>query len=269
MKRTLYFTPLLVLLSWQSWAQRTLFCAHAAVDSIRSANNAGRAIKKIRFEQALANVVSAENAKSRVGETGNEIIRIPVVVHIIHNQQDGAIRGNNIPDEQIFSQIKVLNEDYRRKPGTLGYNNNPVGADAGIEFFLASKDPSGNPSSGITRHYASTASYSMVSEADRARLSNFSYWDSNKYLNIWITTFRSPYLGYAEFPYAETIAGLDEEVNENLDGLFIDHRVFGKKSGTNTTGTYSVGRTATHEIGHCFGIRGLFQKPLLPATEHR
>lgn len=211
-------------------------------------------MKKIRFEQALANVKSTESARGRLGETGNELIRIPVVVHIIHNQQDGSIKGNNIPDEQVFSQIKVLNEDYRRKAGTLGYNNNPVGADAGIEFFLASKDPNGNPSSGITRHYSSTSSYSIVSDSDRGRLSNFSYWDSNKYLNIWISTFRSPYLGYAEFPYAETIEGLDNEVNDNLDGVFIDHRVFGKKTGTNITGIYNVGRTATHEIGHWLGL---------------
>ncbi|UTA66182.1 M43 family zinc metalloprotease [Emticicia sp. 21SJ11W-3] len=254
MKKTLYFTPLFMLLTWQTWAQRTLICAHAAIDSIRSVNNAGRAIKKLRFEQALANVISAENQKSRIGIANEDVIRIPVVVHIVHNQADGSIRNNNIPDEQVFSQIKVLNEDYRRKQGTLGFNTNPVGADIKIEFFLASKDPNGNPTSGITRHYTSTASFSLISDADRTRLSNLGYWDSNKYLNIWVTTFRSPYIGYAEFPYAETVDGLSEQANENIDGVFIDYRVFGKKSGTNTSGLYSMGRTTTHEIGHWLGL---------------
>lgn len=47
--------------------------------------------------------------------TPTEIITIPVVVHVIHNNSSGIIGGTNISDEQILSQIKVLNEDYRKK----------------------------------------------------------------------------------------------------------------------------------------------------------
>ena len=53
----------------------------------------------------------------------DKLIRIPVVVHIIHNNLSGKIGGegnNNISDEQVFSQIRVLNEDYRKKISTPG-----------------------------------------------------------------------------------------------------------------------------------------------------
>ena len=49
------------------------------------------------------------------------------------------------------SQIQVLNEDYRRKAGTNGFNTSPIGADARIEFYLATTDPDGKPTTGITR----------------------------------------------------------------------------------------------------------------------
>ncbi len=253
MKKALYLVSVFFLFCLQTLAQKTHFCANAISDSLRLLKDPSRAIKKLRFEQAIKNYQRVDNSQSRISAE-DEVIRIPIVVHIIHNQQNGEIAGTNIPDEQIFSQIKVLNEDYRRKEGTMGYNNSSVGADTQIEFFLATKDPDGNPTSGITRHYSSTADYNLLNDNDRSRLSDLAYWDSNKYLNLWVTTFREPYIGFAEFPYAETVDGLNEEVPEKLDGAFIDYRVFGKKSGTNTKGLYSFGRTTTHEIGHWLGL---------------
>jgi hypothetical protein len=50
------------------------------------------------------------------------VLRIPVVVHVIHNNANGQIGGSNISFEQIQSQIEVLNEDYRRMAGSPGFN---------------------------------------------------------------------------------------------------------------------------------------------------
>ena len=74
------------------------------------------------------------------------IVRIPVVVHVVYNTA-----SQNISDAQINSQITVLNQDYRKMAGTPGYNTNAVGADCEIEFCLATKDPSGAATTGITR----------------------------------------------------------------------------------------------------------------------
>lgn len=250
MKKNIYITVFFALSYYNSLAQKVRSCANEFCDSVAKTSDAQYLIRKMRYEQALENEVNLRK-NFRVAA---EIIRIPVVVHVIHNQVNGQIAGSNIPDEQIYSQIKVLNEDYRKKVGTLGFNTNPVGADTEIEFFLANIDPSGNPTSGIKRVYSSRASFNIVNDNDRLAMSNLSYWDSNKYLNMWVAPLSSGYIGYGEFPYSESVEGLDIDSDERTDGVFIDYTTFGKKSGTNQSGIYSFGRTVTHEVGHWMGL---------------
>lgn len=185
------------------------------------------------------------------------IYRIPVVVHVVHStasNQIGGANNVNISDEQIISQIQVLNEDYRRKIGTYGYNKgDSLAADAGIEFYLASTDPNGQPTTGITRHYyAQKSSFNVFS--DDVLLAQIAYWPSDRYLNIWVTKVDT-YLGYTQFPtVADTLKGLPPTANELTDGSIIDYRYFGRQTGTVTSNYYALGRTATHEIGHWLGL---------------
>lgn len=197
-----------------------------------------------------------ERGGARVGEV---VYRIPVVVHVVHNNSSGFIGGannSNISDEQIASQIRVLNEDYRRMPDTRGFNTNPIGADTGIEFFLARTDPDGNLSTGITRHYSERTNFNIFGggNGDDLLLSQIAYWPSDQYLNIWVTTLRNDYLGYAQFPEADGIPGLSSVENERTDGVIIDYRYFGSDMGSVTSSTYRYGRTTTHEVGHWFGL---------------
>ncbi len=184
-----------------------------------------------------------------------KLIRIPVVVHVIHNVSGNPTSSGpsaNISDQQIQSQIKVLNDDYRRKTGSRGFNTNPVGVDMRIEFYLATRDPQGKPSTGITRTFNSQELFDVFD--DNALLSSIAYWDSEKYLNIWVTSLKDNYLGLAEFPTGE-FNGLElDEISPKIDGIMIDHTVFGNRTGTATTGIYSYGRTLTHEVGHWLGL---------------
>jgi hypothetical protein len=250
MKKKIFISVFFATLFLDSLAQKVRSCANEFCDSVAKTSNAQYSIRKMRYEQELENQINLQK-KFRVAA---EIIRIPVVVHVIHNQINGLIAGSNITDEQIYSQIKVLNEDYRKKEGTPGFNNNPIGADVEIEFFLANIDPSGNPSSGIKRVYSPKTSFNIVNDNERQAISNLSYWDSNKYLNVWVAPLSSGIIGYGEFPFSETIEGLDLDSDERLDGVFIDYTVFGRKIGTNKFGLYSFGRTVTHEIGHWMGL---------------
>ncbi len=185
------------------------------------------------------------------------IYRIPVVVHVVHSNASNTIGGTNnvnISDEQIISQIQVLNEDYRRKAGTNGFNTSAIGADARIEFYLATVDPDGNATTGITRnYYAQKTSFNVFN--DDVLLSQIAYWPSNRYLNIWVTKIDT-YIGYTQFPTtADTLKGLPATSNEFTDGTIIDYRYFGRKTGTvNSSSLYALGRTATHEIGHWLGL---------------
>ncbi|WP_266365974.1 M43 family zinc metalloprotease [Tellurirhabdus rosea] len=204
------------------------------------------------IQEALTEKAGAARA-SRVGEVA---YRIPVVVHVIHNNASGALGGSNNPnisDEQILSQIRVLNEDYRRVLNTRGYNTSPIGADTGIEFFLARTDPNGSPTSGITRHlYTQKREFDVYN--DDLLLSEIAYWPSDRYLNIWVAPLEGSFLGYGHFPTAASIKGLEEETDERTDGVIIDYRVFGTGTGTVTSNYYAYGRTTTHEVGHWLGL---------------
>ena len=102
-----------------------------------------------QFEAWLAKKIQ-ESKLSRNAASATVVITIPVVVHVIHN--GGAVgTAENISNEQIQSQITVLNQDYRRQENTNGYNTNAVGADIEVEFCLAQRDPSGLASNGIDR----------------------------------------------------------------------------------------------------------------------
>lgn len=179
------------------------------------------------------------------------IIIIPVVVHIIHNNPNGSIGGYNISTAQIESQIKVINEDFRRKKGTFGYNTDTVGADIEIEFQLAKVDPNCNPTDGITRTYTSQKSFNPYSDEIKAVI----YWPSNEYLNIWVGNLEDNTLGIAQFPSNSGLVGLDsDEGNLETDGVVVNYKSFGVRKATSTKDIYNYGRTTTHEIGHWLGL---------------
>ncbi len=181
--------------------------------------------------------------------------QIPVVVHIIHNGTPVG-QGANIPEEQILSQIRILNEDYNRlNEDTVltPVEFRGVAASANIEFVLARRDPEGLPTTGINRVMGSRTSYR---EGDIALISSIAFWPPEEYLNIWVLPMPRTILGFSSFPVAD-LPGLTEfpPTSRNIDGVGVNHIYFG------TGGSADVefrGRTATHEIGHFLGLRHIW-----------
>ncbi|NML58761.1 M43 family zinc metalloprotease [Chryseobacterium cheonjiense] len=214
---------------------------------------------KEQFESWLAPLI--KNAKVEKSQNGN-IITIPVVVHVIHNGQNVGV-GPNIVDEQVMSQITVMNNDYRRLASTPGFNSNPVGADTQIQFALAKVDPNGNPTNGIDRVNLCQASWSQ------AQIETFvkpeTIWDPTQYMNMWSVNFpnTSSILGYAQFPDSN-LPGLDPIGGEAYtDGVVARYSTFGSSDyDTNNTfnldAPYDKGRTMTHEVGHFLGLRHIW-----------
>lgn len=169
------------------------------------------------------------------------LITIPVVVHVIWKTS-----AQNIPDEQIFSQIDVLNEDFRRLNSDT--TNTPddfldVAADVEIEFCLASTDPDGEPTDGIVRVETTTTSWSMDNSMKYSSQGGSDAWDSELYLNLWVCNLGGGLLGYAQFPNSGSSA---------TDGVVIGYKYFGY----NAPGgyPYNKGRTVTHEVGHWLNL---------------
>ncbi len=172
----------------------------------------------------------------------NSIITIPVVVHIVWNTNQ-----QNISDAQIFSQIDVLNNDYRRTNSDA--INTPsiwsnIAADCEIEFCLADVDPNGNFTTGITRTQTSQNSFSIQSDGVKSNSNGgIDPWPQDDYLNIWVCNLSGGILGYATPP---------SNFNNPDDGVVIGYRYFG----TNGTAQspYNKGRTCTHEVGHWLNL---------------
>ncbi len=162
------------------------------------------------------------------------VYRVPVVVHIIQ-RTDGT---GSMSDARVHSQIDVLNEDFRAIAGTLG----APGTDVGIEFYLETEDPVGNPTTGNTRRDNNTW-YS-----DRGSYWNTLAWDTNRYLNIY-TNSASGALGYVPNLPQGGIVGLPE------DRVVVLHSAFGRDAPLRP---FDLGRTATHEVGHYLGLYHTF-----------
>ena len=162
--------------------------------------------------------------------------RIPVVVHILqHPNGSGAVS-----DALVNSQIDVLNEDFQALAGSLGENGN----DASIEFFLATTDPNGNPSTGITR------STSGQWYNDGGGYYNSLAWDTTRYLNIYTNT-AGGNLGYAYVPSGGGVVG------NVWDRVVVYWAAFGRNAPIGPP--YNLGRTTTHEVGHYLGLYHTFQ----------
>jgi len=205
---------------------------------------------------------SRHNAESRIiqfQQDGNyrdeEVFSVPVVVHIIHEGEPIG-QGSNITDEQVFSAIVALNNDFRHVEGTNGFGD---GEDVGIEFCLAARDPNGNSSNGIVRingtgvpDYAEEgiASVNGVGASETA-VKALSTWPRTEYMNIWLVNEiednngLNGIQGYAYFP-----------TNSPLDGIVILHNAFGTVG--NLKPNTNLNRTTSHEVGHYFALYHTF-----------
>ena len=172
----------------------------------------------------------------------NSIITIPVVVHVVWNTNQ-----ENISDAQIFSQIDILNQDYRRT--NIDAINTPavwnsIAADTEIEFCLANTDPNGNFTNGITRTQTSQTSFSIQNDGMKSSSSGgIDPWPQDDYLNIWVCDLSGGILGYATPPSG---------FNNPNDGVVVGYRYFGNTGVVQAP--YNKGRTTTHEVGHWLNL---------------
>ncbi len=195
-------------------------------------------IETIASEQADINIMPSFKAGDK--------ITIPVVVHVVYR-----LDVQNISDDQIKSQIDVLNADFNK----LNWDTikvpsvfQPLMADIGFEFKLATRDPNGSPTDGITRTKTSVVDVAETNgnAYHTSALGGKDIWDRNSYLNIWVCEVADGVLGFANFPGSSA----------QSDGVVIHYENFG----TNGTAKapYNKGRTAVHEVAHWFNLRHLW-----------
>lgn len=167
------------------------------------------------------------------GDTGGDnlgVVNIPVYVHVVYSNSN-----ENISDAQIASQIRVLNEDFRRTNNDA--NNTPsefagVAADTEITFTLANTFRYANSRTSWGTNDAVKGTYPPVTPST--------------HLNIWVANIGGGILGYAQFPGGSSAT----------DGVVVAPQYFG------TTGfvaaPFDGGRTTTHEVGHYLNLRHIW-----------
>lgn len=210
------------------------------------------------FEQWISDkIIQQDKAPGGHFRAQQDVYELPVVVHVIHNGENVGT-GTNIPDSQILRQLETLNEDFRmlnqNQVNQLPSGFRSLAADTRIQFVLARQNPEGLPTSGITRMQGSRSAYNP--NTDDFELKSLIHWPPEDYINIYVTPLSNPYIGYAQFPETDRLAGLDQGMSvAQTDGVVIDYRYFGQ-GGSAVSG--SRGRTTTHELGHYFGLRHIW-----------
>ncbi len=166
---------------------------------------------------------------------------VPMVIHVVTKCGNEALQK-----ARILSGVQQLNEDWSRtnadavntRPPFLPYATN-----LDVEFRLAKLDPNGNPTDGI--HRITDPATDAVEPRDQIK-SIVPYWDG--YFNVWLVDAISggggggTILGYAQFP------GTGPWNTWGIVMRFDDW----------TAQPLSNGRTAAHEMGHCFNLRHAF-----------
>jgi hypothetical protein len=209
-------------------------CAYDSIKKSLMANDPEFAKIREQIEKDYQNYLLNEDKTERATFT------IPIVVHVVYRTNQ-----ENISDAQIQSQIDVLNEDFRRLNSDA--SNTPavfqgVAADADIEFCLASRDPDGNPTNGITRTQTTEISFGLNHAMKSNNTGGKSPWPRTSYLNIWVCNLGSGLLGYATPPGSPA----------SIDGVVIRYQSFGRIGAA--LAPFNRGRTATHEVGHWLSL---------------
>ncbi|MFN6378804.1 MAG: GEVED domain-containing protein [Flavobacteriales bacterium] len=232
MLRKLLLFAVAVVLSHVATAQR--ICGTTEAEQYVRSNDD-------KYDQRRQNIENFTNEFiSHGGGLDRALVTIPVVVHVVWNTAT-----ENISEAQILSQIAVLNADFRKlnsDAASVPAAFAGLAADANIEFCLATIDPSGNPTTGITRTQTATTAFGTNDQVKSSATGGVNAWPRDQYLNMWVCDISGGILGYAQFPGG----------GASTDGVVVDYQYFGT-TGT-ATAPFNKGRTATHEVGHWLNL---------------
>jgi len=167
--------------------------------------------QKKDFEDILQSQIKRQSKKS----LQNDIVNIPVVFHVLYQNEN-----ENVGKANLESQIKVLNNDFRRKNSDTTSNWTQA-ADTKIQFSMSNVDINGNYFNGITRTETDIDFFDYLTDSIfLTAKGGKDIWPG--YLNIYVcdlNIFNFNVGGYSSLP------GYDAYI----DGIVLDYRVTGEQ----------------------------------------
>lgn len=191
---------------------------------------------------------------------------IQLVFHVVWRTPE-----ENIDAIHIQEQVDVLNATFsRQNADTVNTREifKPVAGSARMRFELATADPFGSPTSGITRTQTSVVTfntnnrattYDLVKETARGGIDS---WDTKRYLNVWVCNldFTNGQLGLFGYAFPPTGAEFWQNTtsfaSQKKQGVVLHYEIVGPNNPADLDPTiYTNEKTAVHEFGHFFGLR--------------
>ena len=246
-----------------------------------------KSIKYPWYKQSANKVFKRALEYSQSGNVNRDIVyQVPVVFHIVYNTEN-----QNLSDEVIESQLNALNEDFRRLNENASNTREiflPYAGDPEIEFYLATEDPNGNPTTGITHTYTSRSGFPYIDFADlftgnitldevkSSSTGGVDAWDTSRYMNVWICNVEESFLGqvlgfaYPPVDVQDALDSLNYDTlpdwssfegalnDQSLQGIVLHYPVVGPNNPqADEDGILGneLGKTLVHETGHYLGLR--------------
>ena len=254
-----------------------------------------KSIKYPWYKQSVDNVFQRALEYSQSSSLNRDIVyQIPVVFHVVYNTD-----AQNLSDDVIQSQLAALNEDFRRLNENAENTREiflPFAGDPEIEFYLATEDPNGNPTTGITHTYTTRSGFPYIDFADlftgnisldqvkSSDTGGVDAWDTYRYMNIWVCNVEESFLGqdlgfaYPPIDVQDALDSLDYNTvpdwssfegaisNADLQGVVLHYPVVGPNTPQAVDDGISgneFGKTLVHEAGHYLGLRHIWGDALL------
>lgn len=239
--RTQLFTLSLLFLYLGAFSQTNNYCGTTTARQKLIEEHPEILAEEARLEEFTRNF-QLYMSNFNINREGN--IVIPIVFHIIHNGDINPTNGELINDEQIYDQLRILNEDFNKRNADLANVIplfQPLVANVGIEFRMANIDPNGFATNGIER----INSVQTYVGNDYSKLNN---WPRDKYLNIWVVrAMEDGVAGYSYYP--GTVQALSN--TPARDGVILLSDYVGAVG----TGTPTRSHALTHEVGHYLNLK--------------
>jgi hypothetical protein len=226
---------------------------YAAMESVFAQDPAARA--KYEAAQKIYNAEQIESEKNLAAGRTSALFEytVPVVFHILY-----TCEFPGVSDATCIAALQQVNSDYARMGSDTNMIFTPFKSlyvPSDIKFMLAKKDPSGNCTSGIVRHYDTKTQW----EQGQANVVSQAYWthtwDPTKYLNIYVVESILPpgtptpgvvIVGYTFKPNAWGTGDAHEAI------IYNGNYLSGSQSGIPRT------RNLSHEIGHWLNLDHTF-----------